>query len=216
MDVGTLKNLRSVWPGVLILTGGLPLFAYVTNSTIDFSEGLQWSTLGLGLAVATVIGYAYNLYCFRAVFNRRSHTRITDNIKRRLLDMGRTAPLTPERRTALLSSGQLMLVFYSLVDTNNTLQERAKLVRSNGIVWSSIADAVVLGAVFCVLYLPIWYVTKDEQFLTWSIASGGIALLAALILHPAAEKRHIALGNDQLNFIESQLKPELIKKVDAL
>jgi len=156
MDTGTLKKLRSAVPGTLIILGLVPLYTYWTGTPlIELSKG-EWLLAGVVSVVAYAIGMLYNVYCVRALFNRNSHKRIRQNIKRRLLSIGRTTPITDEKRQALLAGSALMDTFYSLVDSEDSLKEKAKLVRDNGLAWSSIADIVVLGVVFACLYLPLW------------------------------------------------------------
>jgi hypothetical protein len=194
----------------------VPLYTYWTSTPLsELSKG-DWLLAGAMSIVAYAIGMLYNVYCVRALFNRNSHKRITDNIKRRLLSIGRTTPITDEKLQALLAGGALMDTFYSLVDSKDSLKEKAKLVRDNGLAWSSIADIVVLGAVFACLYFPLWLFTHYSLFLYWGVFSGVLALASALLFHPQTERRHIALSNEQLDFIQTQMKEEVQAKVNAL
>lgn len=216
METGTLKKLRAAVPGTLLLLGAMPLYTFVTGNPLNAPQSADLFSAGVGVALSYVLGAVYNLYCLRAVFNGRSHSRITTNIKKRLLEMGRTTPLTDLRRDELLRGNQLMDVFYALIDSNDSLKERAKLVRDNGLIWSSIADVTVLGTVFTALYLPLWFITGYMQFLLCSGTSAVLALMAGVFLHPRAERKHIQLGNDQLDFIYTQMRNEVTKKVNAL
>lgn len=216
MDTGTLKKLRSVVPGTLIILGLVPLYTYWTGTHLgELSKG-DWLLAGVMSVVAYAIGMLYNVYCIRALFNRNSHKRITENIKQRLLSIGRTAPITDEKRQALLAGSALMDTFYALIDSKDSLKEKAKLVRDNGLAWSSIADIVVLGVVFACLYLPLWLFTHYFLFLYWGAISGVLALASALLFHPRTERRHIALSNEQLDFIQTQMKEEVQAKVNSL
>jgi len=216
MDIGTLKKLRAIVPGTLIMLGALPMYTYVTDEPLSSIQALDWLLAGAAAVVAYVLGAIYNVYCLRAMFNRNSHARITANIKHRLLAMGRTMPLTDARREELLRGNDLMDVFYALIDSRESLKERAKLVRDNGLVWSSIADVVVLGVVFASLYIPLWLIVDYAPFKIWGFASGALTLLAGFLFHPQAERRHIQLSNEQLNFIATQMKGEVETKVNAL
>lgn len=216
MDTGTLKKLRSVVPGTLIILGLVPLYTYCSGTPLsELSKG-DWLRAGVTTVAAYAVGMLYNVYCVRALFNRKSHKRITENIKRRLLSIGRTTPITNEKRQALLAGSALMDTFYFLVDSKDSLKEKAKLVRDNGLAWSSIADIVVLGVVFACLYFPLWLFTHYSLFLCWGAISGVLALASALLFHPRAERRHIALSNEQLDFIQTQMKEEVRAKVNAL
>lgn len=216
MDTGTLKKLRSVVPGSLIILGLVPLYTYWTETPLsELSKG-DWLLAGVMSIVAYAVGMLYNVYCVRALFNRKSHNRITANIKQRLLAMGRTTPTTDEKRQALMAGSALMDTFYSLVDSKDSLKEKGKLVRENGLAWSSIADVTVLGVLFACFYLPLWFFKNYPPFLYWGAISAILALLSALFFHPRAEQRHIALSNEQLDFIQTQMKDEVEKKVNSL
>ncbi len=111
---------------------------------------------------------------------------------------------------------ELMDAFYSLVDSNNTLKERAKLVRNNGLVWSSAADATVIGTIFAVLYIAVGFWMDFKPFLGWAFTFGVVALVAGVFLHPRAEQKHVQLGNAQLSFISQHLNDEATEMVNKL
>ena len=216
MDTGTLKKLRAAVPGTLILLGLVPLYTYFTGTPLSEISPTGWLITGAMAVVAYAVGMLYNVYCVRALFNRRSHERITENIKRRLLTMGRTSPTNDEKREELMAGTALMNTFYSLIDSTDSLKEKGKLVRENGLVWSSVADVVVLGSLVASFYFPVWLFISYAPFLYWAVLSVILALISGFLLHPKVEHRHIELSNEQLDFIESQLKDEVVKKVNAL
>lgn len=216
METGTLKHLRTVAPGIIILLYAIPIYTYLTQKPMSILEGFGFVTAGIGIVISYIIGSLYNLYCLRAVFNRRSHRRITNNIKRRLLEIGRTIPLPEDRRQQLIQGRELMEVFYSIIDSDDSLKERAKLVRNNGLIWSTIADFTVIGATFCILYILLGYLTSYVSFYHWSIGMGVLAVICGLVLHPRAEKRQIELGEEQLHFIKVNHLYPLREKIDNL
>ena len=215
MDVGTLKKFRAIVPGALILVGAIPAYTFLIGKPLSAIQAIDLIFFGVGAVLAYALGTLYNLFCLRAVFNGKSHERITQNIKARLLEL-RTAPLTPDRKQQLLTGNELMNVFYAMVDSNDSLKERAKLVRDNGLVWSSIADATVLGVAFAALYLTLGFTTNHRPFFEWGIGAGIIAFVAGGLLHPVAERRHIQLGNAQLEFIATQTTADAQQRVNAL
>jgi len=179
-------------------------------------QGFDWMIAGTGLVASYVLGAIYNLYCLRAIFNGKSHAKITTNIKQRILEIGRTVPFTDERKDQLLRGSELMDVFYSLVDSNDTLKERAKLVRDNGLKWSTVADVTVLGTMFAALYLPLWFTTGYALFMVWGLGAAAVASIAGALLHPRTENKHVQLGNNQLDFIAQHLKDQVSQKVNSL
>ncbi len=109
-----------------------------------------------------------------------------------------------------------MDVFYSLVDSSESLKEKAKLVRDNGLLWSSVADAAVLGAVFAAFYLPCGLLMRDSGLIYAGLVSAAVAVVSKFGLHPTVERTHIRLSDDQLNFIETQMKDKAAEKVNLL
>lgn len=91
MEIEKLKILRTLFPGTLILLGLLPAYVYFTKDPVE----IGWTLAGVGMVISYGLGTIYNLYCLRKVFNWRSHERITDNIKQRLLKIGRTLSRDP-------------------------------------------------------------------------------------------------------------------------
>jgi hypothetical protein len=217
MDLSKLKDLRSIVPGALILAGAVPIYLDATGSSISELAKVDKLIPGLTMAaVAYVIGWLYNVYCLRAAANRKSHARINANIKKRLLEMGRTAAISNEKREELLAGKALMIVFYSLIDSNDSLKEKAKLVRHNGLIWSSAADVTLIGSLYAAIYLPVWLSTGRTLYLVSLLIALGAAFVARFIVHPTAEKKHISLGDDQLDFMELQMKDKVEEKVNAL
>jgi hypothetical protein len=218
MEIETLQKLRTYVPGAIILLGCWPGYQYFSGEEggMKFFEAFNWVTAGAALVLAYIAGSIYNAYLARGIFNSKSHERITSNIKTRLLNIGRTSPLTDEKRNELLKGRTLMNVFCGLIDSNETLKEKAKLVRKNGVVWGSLADVIVIGTFFAVLYIFWWLGSEHTPFFIWGIVSGILAAISAFVLHPRTEKRHIELGDEQLGFIESHLRDEVQTKVNSL
>jgi len=216
MDTDTLKKIRSAFPGGLIILGFTPLYTYITATQISDISPASWLITGALVVAAYGLGMIYNVYCVRALFNHCSHKKITDNIKQRLIAMGRTSPISSAKREQLMNSTVLMDIFYSLIDSKESLKEKSKLVRENGLIWGCAADLTVLGSLFSIFYFPVYLSTNYPLFLYWITTSLITSLVFAFIIHPKTEIRHIELSNEQLDYIESQLKKEVTEKVDVL
>ena len=212
MEIVTLKRNRKIVSGTLVLLGLLPLYTYWTGTPLSKLNLSHLATAGLTIVLAYGIGALYDVFCL----NRKSHTKNNDNIKLRLLSIGRTTPISPQKREELLAGSALMATFYNLVDSNDSLKEKAQRVRDNGLVWTSVADVVVVGVASICLNFPLWLFTRYANFLYWAAASAVLAIISALIVHPRVVRRHISLSNDQLDFIDTQMKREAQTKVNAL
>lgn len=216
MDISTLKRLRTLIPGFLIIFELIPALMYLDINIFSDQSISTILTSTTALALPFVIGYIYNAFCIRSIFNNSSYARINENIKNRIFSIGRTTPITDIQQQSIKSSRVLLDIFYAIVDTNESLKERSKLVRNNGLAWSSTADCVVIGSCFSLIHLPIWITTDYSLFLYACIFSLTTALICAFIIHPQTEKRQIELGNEQLNFIQTQLSDIVKQKVNAL
>ena len=111
---------------------------------------------------------------------------------------------------------RLLKVFYYFVDNKESLKERAKGVYLNGLLWSSVADAMVmtllLAGVSIIFYLALW------RFYHLIVAVVAIAVCALLsrFLMPRVVAKHIDLGDEQVGFILDLHEPELRGKLEEL
>jgi Flp pilus assembly protein TadB len=112
----------------------------------------------------------------------------------------------------LLKERTLMHVFYHFVDNDESLKDKAKDVRLNGLIWSSIADVIVISAVMLVLYVVGWFTLGRGHYLVMILVLV-IAIIVGKVFLPKITRRHISLSDEQLEMIRLKYKPELRQKI---
>lgn len=202
----TLKTLRLIVPGVMTITVASLLF---NSSLQDLSQFLRSLEGLLYLVIVFPIGYLYNIMNFRGPFLRDSLSLIQANIKEKLTAPFLTEDVIAANIESLTRGRQLMHVFYSIVDNDESLKSRTQDVYSNGLLWSTTADVMAVTFIFVPVYV-IGYLFKPlPHYLFVALGLCITYLVAALFLMPKVTSRHIALSNYQLEFILQRRPDEL-------
>ena len=217
MELTTLKRLRKIVPGSIFLFFCIPAYQYASHNLFNLDEALKFTVGSYGAALAFVIGTLFSSLKIRSYRNSESHKQIDDNIKTKLLEHGLTTDQPQEMIDAIKSSKQLMYIFYYLIDNDASLKEKAKLVRDNGLTWTSTADLAILGCVFSWLYFILILFFGAEPLFVWAgLMIGSLGLISGAFLHPMSAREHINLSNEQIGFILTNHKKELQEKVAGL
>jgi hypothetical protein len=144
MSLSIQKYLRVLVPG-LLLYGLLVIFCWTT----------QWCNLAIPqtweeatkLLAAILLGVAYHFTGLRELSNRFYHFDINSNIVRTL-----TQPFAKQMpNVRQITWPQLPATFYKFVDHDETLKVKSKIIRFNGLLWTSIADLRVVSIVAILL-----------------------------------------------------------------
>lgn len=217
MEKETLKIWRLLIPGIIILIFFIP---WLTNSKEELFKidsvfkSFKWTdTFYLGVIILLeAIYYAVNA---RNLVWKPYHTKIQENIKDTLLTSC-TIELTTKQWYGIKKGRALMNIFYSFVDNNPSLQEKAKGVRFNGLLWSTAIDLTTIscfgGVVYWILSL---FTTKSHLIYVSSFLF--IAAIIALAFTKLLTYKHMDLSNQQLEMILQTNGPDIDKKVqDAI
>lgn len=217
MDLSTLKRMRVIIPGTTFVFFMIPIYIYFSPKIIETDSALKFPIESYGAVLTFVIGTLFNTYNLRKLILKKSLDEIDNNIKNKLLQEGLTASQTPTKIEEIKKSKKLMNIFYYFTDTEETLKEKAKLVRENGLVLSSSADIALIGSFFSLLYLFLSYFHDiNALFLFSGLAIGAMAIISWLSVHSKALESHLLLSNEQLDYIIQNKKNELQTKVMGL
>jgi len=217
MELSTLKKYRKIVPGATFIFFLIPVYQYFTDQVFKVDEAVKFVIEGYGSVLAFIIGTFFSSLKIRRIRNKKTHAEIDSNIKSKLIEHGLTIDVDESKKKEIMSSRQLMYVFYYFIDNDKSLKEKSKLVRDNGLTWTSTADVAILGCVFSWLYFILILIVGVKPLFVFSgLLIGCIGFLSGAILHPLSVKNHIDLGNEQLEFIFCNYKKELQKKVNGL
>lgn len=212
MKKETLKVLRIIVPGVIIFIFFLPL----TQGDFDFSALISSLISLKGLLSPIVIcglGGLYNIINLRKWFVADSHLLIHDNIKSKLLSPFSDDHLIAGSSERLREGRNLLHVFYYFVDRDPSLKEKAKNIYFNGLLWSSTADIMALSCMFMASYLIGYLFLNRDHYLIGALVLGLLCLFASWALMPIVTKKHIALSDEQLDYIKLHYKEALHSKL---
>lgn len=217
MDLSTLKRMRVIVPGTTFVFFMMPIYIFFSPKVLEIDSALKFPLESYGAVLAFIAGTLFNTYNIRRLMLKRSLHKVDDNIQNKLLQEGLVVPQDIQKKEAVKKSRKLMNVFYAYIDADESLKERAKLVRENGLVLTSSADVALIGLFFAYLYLFLsWLYDINTLFLFSGLTIGLIAIISWGLVHSKALESQIKLGNEQINFIVQNKKTELQGKVMEL
>jgi len=214
MSKETLKTLRILVPGVILLLFFLPLY----KGSLDPSKIV--SSLGeikdlLYLVVIVPLGALYYILDLRGPFLRPSLQKIHQNLHHKLLSPFADDPAISVSEAHLRTDRRLLDIFYFFIDNDESLKERSKNIYLNGLVWSSVADLMATTSLAMTVYAISFIATSNPHYLKSVGLSGFLFVASTFILQPLVTKKHIRLQNEQLGYILLHKKEELRQKLRA-
>ena len=110
MNLETLKNLRLLIPGIIIVIYGLFYISVISEK--DFSS-FEFKEYTIPTVTAIIIGVFYEMFEVRYLVTNYSHKKIDLNIKNHICRLY-TQPLTDIQRQFLFKKNRLKSIFYHL------------------------------------------------------------------------------------------------------
>ena len=211
MGMGALKYWRLVIPGIMVLILILFIvqdsFSELTKAFSDFQLKDTIYTI-----VVVAIGAFYYVLHIRNLLWNPYRNRVNSNIKERLISS--CGIQISEQQSAYLKDGRILMdVFYHFIDNDNSLLEKAKRVRFNGLIWTSVVDLTIIAVVGSLLFW-IKYFIETNSYNLWMALILLILAIVSFGLIQLATKHHLSLSNEQLDIICSSYRPELENKVN--
>ncbi|MCA1526816.1 hypothetical protein [Bradyrhizobium yuanmingense] len=205
MPLSLLKLVRFIVPAALILVYA-KLLGWMTDlwtTTLpDFEKAAY-------LPVVVTPAVLYYITPFREWTNAYHHKRITDRLREGLVKITGY----PDRKDCYTWE-KLRPLFFSLVDSDESLKQKANLAYANGAIWTSFADSTILALLFFLISMLLFYLKIDEAF-----PAGMIFLLIAVFSFfgsVACTSRQINIGAEQLEIIDFKHKADVEKRLNAL
>ena len=220
MNKETLKTWRIFIPGIITI---LLIIFGLTNSKEEILtfykifKPLEWNDIFV-IAPVLFFGVIYYALGVRWFVWKPFNFQVQENIKNKILNDSNLT-LTSSQWFKIKKDRALMNIFYSFVDNDESLKEKAKSVRMNGLVWSSFIDLSVLSCLSALVHSGIYIYTSKlhHVYLAWIMfCISFISLLFVCLL----TYRHINKSNEQLEIItqrkKDEIDPEIQKVVDNL
>lgn len=175
---------------------------------------------GSKLLASILLGLIYSFSPFRAWSNSKFHYDVNDNIVKRL-----TAPFVSDNeKLANLGWQDIRNTFYRIVDNDETLKMKSKLVMFNGYIWTSVADLRAVAVLGILIFVLSALCSKFVGLGTFSETRVVFPVFVLLVLFaisiPASRlvtKRHKSLSDEQCEFMlehyQEYLRQQLLAKL---
>lgn len=210
MSITTLKTLRLIIPGLMIL---FVIFTIQNEDLSDLSETLHGVDLSkdnfIFYVVPFVLGVIYYALQFRNLFFAKPLDIIQGNIRGRLVSEFDNDGCISHYSNSLKGNDKVIQVFYGFVDSNESLKEKSNNVRANGVILSSFADACVISIFAGVVYLLLLILHFSLYYVVLCIFSGLIFGTSYFLFLPNTTRIHLDYSDSQIDFIITNLREEL-------
>ena len=190
-----LHTLRFVTPGAMVILFWISSLAMITKSP-DLLE-FEISKVLYSLP-ALIFGVVYYVTPLRNAFNAPFFVRVDENLRKKLIEMAGV----DDEPNILTWEKIRNVVFYPIIDNDNSLTLRSKQVMFNGFLWTTCADARALSAIFALLTGVLWALKIPSAPTLFAIFTA--VFLLSLVLSELITRKHIELGNEQLELIRHQ------------
>lgn len=214
MSLESLKSLRSYIPGIVLV---LFIRLFNTSSIEDLKSYIETlfsfnTEEAIKMILVIVIGFFYNSFKLRRILFEPYLAIVQQNIKKRiLLIINSKEKISFTEAKNFINTNKGMILFYYIIDNDNSLTEKSKIVKYNGLIWTTLTDISIFSLFF--LFLEFYKVIKfkDIYFSYVSIIFAVIGIIC-LVLNHIAVRNHIKLSNEQLDVIEQIYADKLYEK----
>lgn len=205
MSRSTLRFIRFFAPAVILV-----VLAYATAKILRLtSEDMPVSVNDLGYNPSyLIIAAMYQYLPVREWAHRPFREKIDERIRTRLVDISGL----PDNQTNF-SWKRVANVFYALVDNDKSLEKRSEDVMFNGAMMTTFADLTAISSIFLVGNLIAWISGVGALRAVLILAS---LLIVSIGMQRVAKLRHISLSTYRFDYIEQQLKQQVVEKMTAL
>lgn len=214
MELTTLKKIRMLYPGIYVIIQAV--FIWLSNSgdtdavfrLMDFSLDKERV---VPVLVVLIIGLLYYAFDCRSILWKPIVNKVARNINERLLTIAKedtSKTLSGEQKNSIKN------LFYHFIGKDETLKTKAQNVMFNGAVLTSVLDTIILSVP--ILFIEVCIAIVKRSTLTWAFFVTLFLLLICIITSPRLIKKHIALSNDQLDYINDNYVKECTDEIKKI
>jgi hypothetical protein len=205
MSPWLLKAFRLFVPAALILVYW-SLFGKIVGlwalQIPDFSKDYY-------LPIIIIPAALYYVTPLRTWANARYHKRVTENLRAGLVRIAGYSD-DPDAYTWK----RLRPLFFSLVDSDDSLKNKASLAYMNGLLWTSFADSTAISVLYSLLAALLFTLGIREAaiaFVVFCVIAG-----ASTVGSIVTTKKQIEIGAEQLELIELKYKTDIEKRLNTI
>ncbi len=206
MTRSTLKIVRFIAPAIIIAVFVFFLGRLLGYTSLKMPTDLKDAMYNIPLLIVAIVYYASPI---RSFANSRFHQRVNENIRIRMVAIAGVTD-RPDRYTW----NKIKNIFYNIIDHDESLTKRSETIMFNGAIWTTLADVTALSALFALL--SALFCALGFQGALTALAAFVLLALLSLALQFAVTKKHVNMGDDQLDQIEQYHKAQVVTDVSAL
>jgi hypothetical protein len=213
MSKETLKKWRLLIPGIIIILFIIP---GLTNSkeelfAIDkIVKALKW-TDSFYLALVIILGAIYYSLNLRWVVWKPFNSQVQENIKDKILNAS-SLKISAENWYKIKRGRAIITIFYDFVDNNESLKDKSKGVRFNGLIWSSFIDLTILSLVAGFVYSVLLVFTSKEHYVYLALLLFCLCFVS-LAFSWLLTYKHKSMSNEQIEVILQTKRNEIDTKI---
>lgn len=203
MSLTTLKLVRLIGPGFLILAFAAMLGAVTELWNIpmpDYEKAIYAPSL-------IVPGLMYYITPLRSWVNNPHHKRLVERIRSELVSISGFAD-RPDKFTWRA----LKPLFFSLVDSDQTLKKKSELAYFNGAIWTTCADITALSLIYLLIAIAMWFALVIEGALLAAGLFFGLAIIG-LLGSLVTTRKQIDIASEQLDVIKYKYTTDVERRI---
>lgn len=203
----TLKSIRRWTPGVVSVVFFSILVWIISGEWVPVEA--EWSKL-IKTTPVIAISILYYFLPFRDISNKKYYATVAENLRSKLVKI---SGVQDDKK--ILDWTCVSGAFYHFVEKDPSLKIKSELAYDNGAYWTAVADIRAISIVFILFSMILHYFGFNNSLPAVLVFT--CIFIASFWFSMFVTKRHIEIGNEQLEIIElkysSELKEMLEKKI---
>ncbi len=202
MEQKTLSQLRLIIPGIFAIIIGTSYYFTITNKSFQevyFTEYLIPFLIAIGFIAL------FSLTKIRFLISNYFQKKFKLIIKNQIVK-SYTKGLTKKQKQYLYKNNTLKNVVFKIIENNESLKKKLTHSFFNGLIWTSIADLLIISFLFSFVYFLSIIIFEEAVD---KLIIGGITMIlitfTTLITHILAFLRLSRLSSEQIEHIETKI-----------
>jgi hypothetical protein len=161
------------------------------------------------LPVVVVPAVLYYITPLRKWVNAPYHAKVSENLRRGVVSIAGYPDRVDKYTWKSLRS-----LFFSLVDSDESLKNKASLAYMNGLLWTSLADSTALSVLYAILAALLIAIGMKEAVVAFELFC--TIAIVSIIGSIVTTNKQIDIGNEQLEVMELKYREEIEKRLNKL
>lgn len=199
MNKQLLKQLRFLVPGLIFYAFHL-FFGYITGLwAVHLPENWQEAAFS---TTPLILAFLYYSLPIRNFSNKDFYEKINENIVKGILEISGPTHINKKYTWKKISP-----IFYHFIDKDPSLKSKSLDAYFNGLIWTTWADVRAISFFYIILSSALAYFSCPAG--AYSVFFFAIIFLTSFLGSHFVTKRHLSIGEEQLDVIRTLYRNEL-------